>query len=95
MAPFDYEEIALRLRAITPGQRIVYFTGFLDSERLERPRGAAAEVATLAIELYRLGRVTLTQRRLGPPLFRSNVDWRNGHGPGFDYIAIGVERSSC
>ncbi len=68
---------------------MVYYTGFLLSERLERPHGAASQVAMEAMVLSNMGYLHLVQRRLGPPRFRSVVDWRYGSGPGFEYIAIG------
>ncbi len=86
----DYVQIGMRLRTLGPESKVTYFIGFLDSERLERPKGAAAQVANEALELCRQGLIHLVQRRLGPPVIRSVVDWRLGHGPGFEYIAIGA-----
>jgi hypothetical protein len=43
-------------------------------------------------ELYERGSVTLTQKRLGPPIDREGrIDWRNGVSKdGFEYRATGV-----
>ncbi len=94
MMPFDYTQIAMRLEMLGPEEKLVYFTGWLDAERLERPRGEACKIANRARELSRWGRVHLLQRRLGPPVTRSITDWRHGHGPGFEYIAIGCGRKA-
>lgn len=90
MIAIDYEQISMRLRTLGPGQRVVYFVGYLDSERLERPNGLASLTADVALGLSKKGLVFLVQRRLGPPVCRACIDWRLGHGPGFEYIAIGA-----
>jgi hypothetical protein len=73
------------LQNLKRGEKLVYHRGFLD----RAPHGVT-EIASAAGELSDAGKVTLTQRRLGPPMFRGEVDWHDGVGPGFEYIATGV-----
>ncbi len=86
----DFEQLSLHLRSLGPGQKLTYFIGFLDSERFERPKGPASQTASVAYDLYLQGFIHLVQRRLSKPFSRGQVDWRNGLGQGFEYIAIGA-----
>lgn len=76
------------LYTLKPGHSIIYFVGFLDSERYTN--AGALKAASVAGELARKGRIHLTQRRLGLPTKEGEVDWRAGVGPGFEYIATGA-----
>jgi hypothetical protein len=66
------------------GEKLVYVSGTLTTR-------SEQWLAKMARELYRAGTVTLVQRRLGPPTRDGKIDWHNGIGPGFDYIAIGLQ----
>jgi hypothetical protein len=85
-----HEQTIHRLRTLKPGERVTYFIGYLDSDRLADPLGPANTLAMIAFDLCREGKIHLTQKRLGPPLSRGVVDWKGGHGPGFKYIATGA-----
>jgi hypothetical protein len=85
--PGDPNTVIPAVRELRKGEKVVYHTGFLDSDRgIPNVRIIATEV----FERARAGLVLLTQRRLGPPIFKGEVDWRNGVGPGFEYIATGA-----
>jgi len=84
------ESVIDALLAIRPGQKVVYFVGFLDMERNGNP--GAVKAAALANQMERRGKVHLTQRRLGLPTRDGVVDWCAGIGPGFEYIATGAIR---
>ncbi len=82
------ESVIDALISIRPGQKVVYFVGYLDMERNGNP--GAVKAAVLAGQLSRQGKVHLTQRRLGLPTKDGTVDWSAGLGPGFEYIATGA-----
>jgi len=84
------ETVMEALLTIRPGQKVVYFVGHLDMERNGNP--GAIKAAVMAGQMARKGRVHLTQRRLGLPTKDGMVDWHNGIGPGFEYIATGAIR---
>ena len=86
------ESVMEALLTIRPGQKVVYYVGFLDMERGGNPGGKKA--ATLAGQMARQGRIHLTQRRLGLPTRDGVVDWHSGIGPGFEYIATGAIREN-
>jgi len=61
------------------------YIGFLAAVPIKKD-----SVARLAYKLYTEGKITLTQRRLGPPTMASGeINWDQGIGPGFEYIATG------
>jgi hypothetical protein len=72
------------LRNLKPGEAVVYHKGYLGLAP------GVADVASTALELSKQGKVHLTQRRLGPPTLKGQVDWKMGAGPGFEYIATGA-----
>jgi len=83
----DPNKVIPAIRELKKGEKVVYHTGFLDSDRgVPNVRVIATEV----FERARVGLIHLTQRRLGPPISNGQVDWRNGVGPGFEYIATGA-----
>lgn len=84
------ESVMEALLTIRPGQKVVYFVGYLDMERNGNP--GAIKAASMAAQMERRGRVHLTQRRLGLPTREGAVDWCSGIGPGFEYIATGAIR---
>ena len=87
----SHKSVLDALYNIRPGQKIVYFTGQLDKERLSMPKGPADIVANIAYLLCSEGKLHLFQKRLGPPKINNRtIDWSIGVGPGFDYIAIGA-----
>lgn len=88
----DSLDIAIMsLRNLKPGDRYIYFVGFLDEERYNGSSGHAAQIADAAYALMMEGKVLLTQRRLGPPALHSGIiDWHRGMGKGFEYIATGA-----
>ena len=74
-----------KLRSIQPGQSFVYWTGDSISRTAKEFREAFYNAAEKE-------HVHLTQRRLGPPITGKTkdgpiIDWRNGIGPGFEWIA--------
>lgn len=87
----SHEYILHRLRQISPKESIIYFTGFLEEERLRNPNGSANTIATLAYSLHERGVVHLTQRRLSQPITKfGQIGWVSGTGSGFNYIATGA-----
>lgn len=86
-------DIAIKaLKNLKPGESYTYYSGFLESERLNDPLGEHSRLADFAYSLMQEGKLTLTQRRLSPPRNRfGRTDWQDGKGAGFDYIAIGIE----
>ena len=83
----EAELIRAQLLAIEPGQSIIYYVGDLASRRATY---GSVDSAILASELASRGRVHLFQRRLGPPRdYTGKINWGGGHGPGFEYIAVG------
>jgi hypothetical protein len=82
------ESVIEALITIRPGQKVVYFVGFLDMERNGNP--GSIKAAAMAGQLARKGRIHLTQRRLGLPTKDGVLDWSTGIGPGFEYIATGA-----
>ena len=83
------EESIRRLRHLAPGEQYIYFVGFLDEDRARNPRGPSNQIAQIAYELMEEGRLILVQRRISIPMHLGVVDWKNGHGGGFEYIAVG------
>jgi hypothetical protein len=82
-----------RLRELQPMQSMVYFTGFLEEERLSNPNGPANTIANVAYGLMERGLIHLTQKRISPPITQNGlVSWSKGTGKGFHYIAIGATR---
>ena len=80
-----------RLRELQPTQSMIYFTGFLEEERLNNPNGPANAVANVAYGLMERGLVHLIQKRISPPVTQTGlVSWSKGTGKGFNYIAIGA-----
>lgn len=73
--------IALQLENLAPGIRMIYHRGFLED--------AEIGVAAAALNAFNRGKVHLFQSRLGPPKRNGKVDWENGIGPGFQYMAVG------
>ena len=89
LAPHEYT--IKRLRELQPMERMIYFTGYLEVERLRDPNGAANIIATAAYSLMEKGFILLTQKRISPPINRYGlVSWSDGMGSGFTYIATGV-----
>ena len=89
----DQNDLIRRLTSLQPGESLVYHSGKLEPG-IDFPKdnhdGRLLSVAAIALQLAQSGRVHLTQRRLGPPIKDGVVDWRNGYGPGFEYIATGA-----
>lgn len=86
-----HEYIIKRLRELQPQHSIIYFTGFLDEERNRSPFGPASVIATVAYDLMKRGLVHLTQKRVSPPReLNGLVNWNEGTGQGFTYIATGA-----
>ena len=84
----DY--LTKKLRDLRPGESLIYFVGYLDSERLYNPGSQNARVSDVAYDLCKEGKVCLTQCRVGPPISNGGmIDWKNGLGGGFKYIATG------
>lgn len=81
-----------RLWNIQPSEQIIYYVGFLDSDRDLLPlESALHKIANLAYQLMKEGRLHLTQRRITPPALHTGViDWHRGVGQGFEYIATGA-----
>lgn len=89
----DTESIIRRLNRIKPGEAIIYFVGYLDFTRYCDPLGSANSIAIAAYSLYQAKKVHLFQRRLSVPVNRNGaIDWREGRGNGFEYIALGLRR---
>jgi hypothetical protein len=87
----EHDYTIKRLRELGPGEKLVYFTGFLEEERLRHPNGMANTIAIVAYSLMEQGKIILTQKRVSPPINRvGNVSWDHGVGSGFSYIAIGA-----
>lgn len=88
------EELIQRLRSLKPGERIVYFIGFLDELRMRRPPPREVIIANVAYELACSGRVALVQRRISSPVTSKGgfIDWKLGIGKGFEYWAIGLPK---
>jgi len=79
------------LRNLGPGEEIIYFVGWLDTERLVRPQGPDCKVADEAYRLMKEGKLHLTQRRISAPAAKGGfIDWKVGRGSGFKYIATGA-----
>ena len=91
--PLDFAIKALK--NLQPGETYIYFTGFLESERLNNPLGENSRLADFAYSLMEDGKITLLQQRLTFPVNRlGKVDWREGIGRGFHYIAVGVQQKN-
>lgn len=88
------EELIARLRSLGPGERIVYFIGFLDELRMKKPPPREVIIANVALDLAAQGRVALVQKRLSHPVIAKGgyIDWKFGIGKGFEYWAIGLSR---
>ena len=87
----EYDYTIKRLRELGPAQKLVYFTGFLEEERMKNPQGPINAIAVVAYSLMEQGKIILTQKRISPPLNRvGNVSWDMGMGSGFNYIATGA-----
>ena len=85
------EYIIKRLRELEPSQSMVYFTGFLEEERLLDPTGPASAIANVAYGLMERGLVHLTQKRISQPITSNGIiSWSKGSGKGFVYIATGA-----
>lgn len=89
-------DIAIKaLKNLRPGETYIYYSGYLESERLNNPLGEFSRLADFAYSLMEAGKVTLIQRRLSPPRNRyGRTDWKEGKGDGFDYIAIGIQQKN-
>ena len=76
----DFSDIITRLKFIKPGERVVYYTGFIAMEdwRLVRPLQQAAWDA------YERGAAILMQRYIG-----SCLNTKGHKTSQFEYIAIG------
>ena len=80
-----------KLRNLRPGESLVYFVGFLDSEKISTPRSDNSIIAGVAYDLALEGKVLLTQKRLSHPITKEgHIDWSRGKGDGFKYIATGA-----
>jgi hypothetical protein len=89
--PDSPEYIIKRLRELEPMQSVIYFTGFLEEERLNNPNGPANIIANIAYGLMERGLILLTQKRISAPVTQTGlVSWSKGTGKGFHYIAIGA-----
>ena len=87
----EHDYTIKRLRELGPAQKLIYFTGFLEEERLKHPNGPINAIAVTAYSLMEQGKILLTQKRISPPINRvGNVSWETGMGSGFTYIATGV-----
>jgi hypothetical protein len=87
----EYNEASHKLYALLPGERYVYFKGHLSFTRETNPHGTVAAISYLAYRLWQDGRVLLTQRRMGDPIKTAGyIDWKQGVGMGFEYIATGA-----
>ncbi len=84
-------DLIKQLRSLKPGERILYYIGFLDELRMRRPPPREVIIANVAYELYCQDRVLLTQKRLSAPITSkgSFIDWKLGIGKGFEYWATG------
>jgi hypothetical protein len=89
-APFDFHEYVIkRLHELRPLEKYIYFTGFLEEERLKDQRINA--IANAAYRLMERKIIILTQKRLSLPISGTGiVSWIQGTGNGFSYIAIGT-----
>lgn len=85
----DSAKLIQDLINLKPGEKVVYFVGFLDINKTEDPK---VRPAIIASRLAQEGKIHLTQRRLGLPNKEGETDWLCGVGPGFEYIAIGASR---
>jgi hypothetical protein len=91
----DVEKIIERLYKLKPGEKIIYFTGFLEYSRSTDPYGSTNRIAGVAYDLATSRRILLTQRRLSAPIVHGGYpDWVCGIGRGFDYIATGAHPRS-
>lgn len=86
------EELIRSLYNLRPGERIIYFIGFLDKERYDNPTGKYAAVAQVAQDLAERGLILLIQERISPPLRNKLLDWTFGIGGGFRYWAVGSKQ---
>ena len=90
-SPIEHEYTIARLRTLRPKESMIYFTGFLEEERMNNPTGAANAIANVAYGLMERGLIHLTQKRISPPITSNGlVSWSKGAGDGFNYIAIGA-----
>lgn len=79
------------LKSLKPGETYVYFTGFLESEKLNNPDSDSCKLAAFAFSLMEAGKVILVQKRLSRPYDQHGaLNWSSGMGHGFHYIAVGV-----
>ena len=70
---------------------MIYFSGFLEEERVTNPDGPVNAIANIAYGLMEGGLIHLTQRRIGPPrISTGEINWSRGIGKGFHYIATGA-----
>lgn len=85
------EIIIKRMRALRPGESLVYHVGFLDGDRMAGD-GSVYRIAKAALEFSSMGIIHLTQQRLGTPKTGEGyIDWKLGIGGGFKYIATGAK----
>ncbi len=104
LVPTDPNVTIPALRNLKPGERIVYHTGCLDSDRSDHDVNL---VANTAFALAHSGEIHIVQRRVAPPDGgREERTYRprgraygrgfryaavTGNGSGFQYIAIGAK----
>lgn len=85
------EEALKIMRSLRPGERYLYFVGYLERERYFNKTSVSSQVATAAYDLMQAGRVHLVQKRSGPPITKDGrVDWREGCCEAFEYYAVGA-----
>lgn len=86
------EDIIYRLRAIQPGEKVIYYKGSVANLK---PTFGSHLTSRLAWDLHEEGKVHLLQRRLSKPKTHLGIiDWCLGCGTGFEYIAIGKSKRS-
>ena len=91
MSALPPEYIIKRLRELGPSERIIYFSGFLEEERVRNPDSPATAIAFVAYGLMERGLIHLTQKRISAPrILTGEISWSKGVGAGFHYIATGA-----
>lgn len=87
----SYYDLISKLKALRPGEKLIYYKGFLDQARARKPKDGILILFDTAYDLAMAGRIHLIQQRIGPPIDETKkVNWKGGIGPGFLYIAVGA-----
>lgn len=87
-SPVDASTVIPALRSLARGQQVVYYRGHLAADK--RNILDAPLLGTVAYDLYRAGKVHLTQRRIGRPYIRQTPTGPVETSHGFEYIATGA-----